>query len=289
MSFYKTFIAEKFLHRPLFLCYNPDEEHLQTLLEIDIYGGFISMKIIISPAKNMKPAQSETIPRSLPAYLSHTQEIIEVLRTYSPMDLEILMRINPSLALDGADRIQTMKFDQNGTAAIETYDGIQYKYMKPLTFSDSDKEYAQKTIRILSGAYGILKPYDSIYEYRLEMLTKLNVAGTKNLYEYWSDLLYQDLTASDDLIVNLASEEYAKCIRKYVKAPVRFLTCSFKVRKNGVYKTLATAAKMARGQMVHYIITNRISDFEKLKEFDTDGYFYEPSLSSDSEFVFLQR
>ena len=78
-------------------------------------------------------------------------------------------------------------------------------------------------------------------------------------------------------------------IRKYVKAPVRFLTCSFKVRKNGVYKTLATAAKMARGQMVHYIITNRISDFEKLKEFDTDGYFYEPSLSSDSEFVFLQR
>lgn len=247
------------------------------------------MKIIISPAKNMKPAQSETIPRSLPAYLSHTQEIIEVLRTYSPMDLEILMRINPSLALDGADRIQTMKFDQNGTAAIETYDGIQYKYMKPLTFSDSDKEYAQKTIRILSGAYGILKPYDSIYEYRLEMLTKLNVAGTKNLYEYWSDLLYQDLTASDDRIVNLASEEYAKCIRKYVKAPVRFLTCSFKVRKNGVYKTLATAAKMARGQMIHYIITNRISDFEKLKEFDTDGYFYEPSLSSDSEFVFLQR
>ena len=247
------------------------------------------MKIIISPAKNMKPAQSETIPRSLPAYLSHTQEIIEVLRTYSPMDLEILMRINPSLALDAADRIQTMKFDQNGTAAIETYDGIQYKYMKPLTFSDSDKEYAQKTIRILSGAYGILKPYDSIYEYRLEMLTKLNVAGTKNLYEYWSDLLYQDLTASDDRIVNLASEEYAKCIRKYVKAPVRFLTCSFKVRKNGVYKTLATAAKMARGQMVHYIITNRISDFEKLKEFDTDGYFYEPSLSSDSEFVFLQR
>ena len=79
---------------------------------------------------------------------------------------------------------------------------------------------------------GILKPYDSIYEYRLEMLTKLNVAGTKNLYEYWSDLLYQDLTASDDRIVNLASEEYAKCIRKYVKAPVRFLTCSFKVRKN---------------------------------------------------------
>lgn len=120
------------------------------------------MKIIISPAKNMKPAQSETIPRSLPTYLSHTQEIIEVLRTYSPMDLEILMRINPSLALDGADRIQTMKFDQNGTAAIETYDGIQYKYMKPLTFSDSDKAYAQKTIRILSGAYGILKPYDSI-------------------------------------------------------------------------------------------------------------------------------
>lgn len=90
--------------------------------------------------------------------------IICVLCTYSPFDLEQFMKISPALALDCADRIYTMKFDMKGTAAIETYDGIQYKYMNPLSFSENDRVFAQHTVRILSGAYGILKPYDSIYE-----------------------------------------------------------------------------------------------------------------------------
>ena len=247
------------------------------------------LKVIISPAKKMK-IRNDILPyKNIPFFIKEAEKLFSYMGNMSFDELKDLWKCSDKLVEENERQFRIGNLKQNLSPAILSYEGIQYKYMKPLTFSDSDKEYAQKTIRILSGAYGILKPYDSIYEYRLEMLTKLNVAGTKNLYEYWSDLLYQDLTASDDRIVNLASEEYAKCIRKYVKAPVRFLTCSFKVRKNGVYKTLATAAKMARGQMVHYIITNRISDFEKLKEFDTDGYFYEPSLSSDSEFVFLQR
>lgn len=246
------------------------------------------MKVIISPAKNMKPDKAASLPVSLPHYIEETKQIVQALRTYTPFDLEVLMKINPALALDSADRIYTMHFDKKGTSALETYDGIQYKYMDPLSFTETERQFAQDTVRILSGAYGILKPYDSIYEYRLEMLTKLEVGGHKNLYRYWSDFLYQELVKEDSTIINLASAEYSKCIKRYVEPSVRFITCTFQVKRKGVYKTLATAAKMARGQMIRYIVTNQIQDPVQLTQFDTDGYQFCEALSTEQELVFLQ-
>lgn len=120
------------------------------------------------------------------------------------------------------------------------------------------------------------------------MLSKLEVMGHQNLYQYWSDSLYQELVKEDNVIINLASKEYSKCIKKYVEPSVRFITCTFQVKRKGVYKTLATAAKMARGQMIRYIVSNQIQDPELLKQFRTDGYQFCESCSSDQEFVFLQ-
>lgn len=266
----------------------------------------IYMITIISPAKNMKPEQianletelkSKTISISekekrsltLPVYLEQAKEIITVLRKYSPWDLQELMKINESLAMDSADRNITIQFDKNGYPALELYHGIQYKYMRPRDFSEAEKEFAQKHIRILSGAYGILKPYDSIYEYRLEMMTKLHVNGYKNLYEYWNHLLYDDITSETNCIINLASEEYSKCVKKYLRPTDRFITCIFKVYHKGKYKVLATAAKMARGAMVRYIVENKIDEPELLKNFDEDGYTFQANLSSDTEYVFHQQ
>lgn len=243
---------------------------------------------IISPAKNMKPKKVD-YTLSTPIYLNQAREIFSVLRKYSPWDLQELMQINESLAQDSADRNMTVQFDENGFPAIEIYDGIQYKYMNPKSFSKEERSFAQKHIRILSGAYGILKPYDSIYEYRLEMLTKLKVQGAKNLYEYWNHLLYDNISAETDCIINLASAEYSKCIKKYIEPHKRFITCTFKVYHKGKYKVLATAAKMARGQMIRYIVENRIDTPELLKNFDIDGYVFQENLSNEKEYVFYQQ
>lgn len=246
------------------------------------------MIAIISPAKNMKPKKVD-YPLSIPVYLKQAKEIISVLRQYSPWDLQNLMKINESLAEDSANRNMTMQFDTNGYPALETYNGIQYKYMNPENFSKEERIFAQSHVRILSGAYGILKPYDSIYEYRLEMLTKLRVGNSKNLYEYWNHLLYDNIASETNCIINLASTEYSKCIKKYISPHDRFITCTFKVYNKGKYKVLATAAKMARGQMIHYIVENRIDMPELLKNFDTDGYVFQENLSSDTEYIFHQQ
>lgn len=246
------------------------------------------MIVIISPAKNMKP-NKVSYSLSIPVYLEKTKEIISVLRKYSPWDLQELMKINELLAEDSANRNMTMQFDANGFPALETYNGIQYKYMNPKSFSKEERAFAQKHIRILSGAYGILKPYDSIYEYRLEMLTKLKVGNSKNLYEYWNRLLYDNIATKTNCIINLASTEYSKCIKKYISPHDHFITCTFKVYHKGKYKVLATAAKMARGQMVHYIVENKIDTPELLKDFDVNGYVFQEELSSETEYIFHQK
>lgn len=249
------------------------------------------MITIISPAKNMKVDREGTRPVTMPYYMEEAKDIWGELRKMMPQDLQVLMKINDKLAEDSFDRIQHMKFDMEGTAAIETYDGIQYKYMNPQTFSEEGKAFAQKHLRVLSGLYGVVRPYDSIYEYRLEMLTKMSVNDSKNLYDYWGrkihDRLIEDLIG-EKVIVNLASDEYGKTVKKYVKPPYRMITCHFKVFSKGQYKVQATAAKMARGSMVRYICENGIDNPEKLKNFDWEGYRFEESLSGPEEFVFLQ-
>lgn len=249
------------------------------------------MIAILSPAKNMKIEKEGTKPKTLPVCLKEAKMVWQELRNYHPLELMQLMKISEKLAEDSFDRIQTMKWDENGTSAIETYDGIQYKYMKAMTFSEEEKAFAQKHVRILSGLYGILRPYDSIYEYRLEMLTRLSVNGSRNLYDFWGNRLDEELKKElegEKVILNLASEEYGKIIRKYKEDSVRFVTCTFRTYSKGKYKVLATAAKMARGSMIHYLTVNQIDDLEGVKGFDRSGYRYEESLSSPEELVFLQ-
>ena len=255
------------------------------------------MITIISPAKNMKVDREGTAPCTLPFFLEEAKDIWGELRKMMPADFQILMKINDKLADDSFDRIQHMKFDMNGTSAIETYDGIQYKYMNPQTFTDEAKAFAQNHVRVLSGFYGVVRPYDSIYEYRLEMLTKLAVHSSedekdyKNLYDFWGRKLYDcllDEMEGQPVILNLASDEYGKTIKKYVKVPYRMITCHFKVYSKGQYRVQATAAKMARGSMVRYICENGIDNPEDIKEFDWDGYRYEETLSGSNEYVFLK-
>lgn len=236
----------------------------------------------------MQPAKSTATNHGVPSFLDEAKAIVAELRERDPMELGQLMKINDNLALDSADRIYTMKFDQGGTPAIETYTGLQYKYMEPLSFSKQDQLFAEQHVRIISGLYGILKPYDSIYEYRLEMMTKLPVEDSKDLYSYWGPKLYDNLIEESRVIVNLASKEYSKCIETYLMPGDRFVTCTFKVLSRGTYKVLATAAKMARGRMVSYIVKNQIDTIEGLKEFDLDGYCYDEGASSENNLVFLR-
>lgn len=101
-----------------------------------------------------------------------------------------------------------------------------------------------------------------------------------------TDTLQQAIEAQgDNVLVNLASDEYYKSVKES-QLNARIIKPVFLDNKNGKYKVISFYAKKARGLMCRYIIQNRLSEVEQLKEFDLGGYWFDPTSSSETEFVF---
>jgi len=245
------------------------------------------MRIIISPAKKMK-VDTDSLPyRDLPAFLAETGELCKVMQSMSDAELKKLWKCNDRIAEQNIRRFRNMDLYKLLTPAVLAYEGIQYQYMAPGVFTEQAFDYVQEHLRILSGFYGILKPFDGVTPYRLEMQAKLRIKDCKDLYAYWSDSLAKALFAETDCIVNLASKEYSICISKYLPENVRFITCVFGEEKDGKVIEKGTMCKMARGEMVRFMAENQIGDPDQIKSFDRLNYSFDPVCSNDEIFVFI--
>lgn len=246
------------------------------------------MRIIISPAKKMK-VDTDSFPyRDLPVFLSNTEEICGELRSMSYEELKKLWKCNDQIAQLNVRRLQDMDLYNRLTPAVLAYEGIQYQYMAPGVFTDQEFGYIQEHLRILSGFYGILRPFDGVTPYRLEMQAKLKIGECKDLYAYWGDRLAQTLCAESNCILNLASREYSICVSKYLPDTARFITCVFGEENDGKVIEKGTMCKMARGEMVRFMAQYQIENPDQIKSFDRLNYRFDESRSDDSTYFFLR-
>ena len=174
------------------------------------------------------------------------------------------------------------------TPAVIAYEGIAYQYMAPGVFTADELEYVEEHLRIISGFYGILRPFDGVTPYRLEMGAKLAVDGHRDLYEYWGSVLADSLCTETDLIINLASKEYSKAVEKHLPPDVRFITVVFGEHIGGKTVEKGTMCKMARGEMVRFMAENGIHDPEQIKDFERLGYHFCPQESDNGRYVFIK-
>lgn len=247
------------------------------------------MRIIISPAKKMN-VDTDSFPyRDLPEFLTSTEELCREMQSMSYEELKKLWKCNDQIAQLNVRRLGDMDLRKGLTPAVLAYEGIQYQYMAPGVFTDGAYAYIQEHLRILSGFYGVLKPFDGVTPYRLEMQAKLKIGQCKDLYAYWGDRLARALFAETDCILNLASKEYSICISKYLPAPVRFITCVFGEEKNGKVIEKGTMCKMARGEMVRFMAQNQIQTPEQIRSFDRLNYRFDGVRSDESTYVFLRK
>lgn len=223
-----------------------------------------------------------------PLFAKETAVLLKNLKEYAPWELESILKTNEKIASKAFGDILDFDFANHGTPAVIAYDGLAYKYIEPLSLRKSAIERSQSSMRIISAFYGLLRPFDGILPYRLEMRSGLKI-NEKSLYDFWGNKLYNSLFSDKSCIVNLASEEYAGIVRKYLRPNDFFIDIVFQAIVKGQRKTVATTAKMARGQMARYILENNIDNPEVLKAFEQDGLAYEESLSSPSRYVFLLR
>ena len=247
------------------------------------------MRIIISPAKKMKEDMDSLPWQDLPVFLPQTEQLVQALRGMSYDELKKLWKCNDSIAALNVDRLARMDLHSSLTPALLAYEGIQYQYMAPGVFSQREFEYVQEHLRILSGFYGILKPFDGVTPYRLEMQTRLKVCKAKDLYTYWNNSISEYLFAETDCIINLASKEYSICVSKHLRPGIRFLTCVFGEEKDGKIIEKGTMCKMARGEMVRYMAEHQITDPEDLRAFDRLGYTFDSEHANENTYIFVKR
>lgn len=255
------------------------------------------MLVVVSPAKNLDFESHVPVNDfTQPAMLEDTNRLMEVCRTLSPADLSSLMKISDKLATLNANRFAEFSTPftiDNARQAMYAFNGDVYTGLDAYTLSEDAVAYAQNHLRILSGLYGLLRPLDLMQAYRLEMGTKLANSDGKDLYAFWDDRITQVLNEAmeeqgDNVLVNLASNEYFKAVKKK-QLNGMVITPTFKDCKNGQYKIISFFAKKARGLMARYIIENRVEDVEGLKAFDVDGYVFSEEQSSSTELVFLRN
>ncbi|MFC5051332.1 peroxide stress protein YaaA [Rubritalea spongiae] len=254
------------------------------------------MLILLSPAKSLDyDSELPTKKHTKPRLLDDSEVLVQQLRAMTPAELGSLMSISDKLAELNAERYVQWEKDfshENSRQALFAFTGDVYQGMELSEWLADDFSEAQKKVRILSGLYGVLRPLDLMQAYRLEMGTKLENERGKNLYEFWgskiTQLLNKDLKVSgNDLVVNLASNEYFSSVKKK-ELDGTLITPQFKDEKNGKYKVISFYAKKARGMMADYIVRNGIDDVEGLKHFMTAGYQFDPEASTDTDLVFLR-
>lgn len=254
------------------------------------------MKILLSPAKSIDTKDIQLYSEvSVPYFLKETNSLVSKLKKMKAKKLAEMMHVSMDLA-----ELNELRYKNWQDPIVQTeeivpcvmaFSGEVYRGLDARGFSKKELGLANQNIRILSGLYGILKPLDLMYPYRMEMGTKWEISPKiKNLYQFWGKKPAQFLNAEmekGEVILNLASAEYFKAIdKKTLKAKV--ITPVFKEFKTGEFKVVMMYAKHARGAMARYCIENNISDPEELKLYNVDGYQFDVNQSNENEWVFVR-
>jgi uncharacterized protein len=253
------------------------------------------MLILTSPAKTLDFTHPYQVPFTTSAtYLKEAIEIMQLLKKMETKELAKVLEVSMDLAELNQERFKV--WDQkhtlsNSRPAIVAYQGEIYKQIHENEYTESQAQYLQKSLRIISGLYGILCPYDLIQPYRLEMKVQLKTTKGKNLYQFWgtklTDFLNKEVTEKNqDLIINLASEEYTKGI-EFSKLKARTLHIVFKQHKGDTTFNYGIMARKARGMMIDYMVKNQIYAPEQLEKFDVGGYKY--SARSPDMLLFIKE
>lgn len=246
------------------------------------------MKIIISPAKKMK-REEYVAPLHRPMFLKEAGELLSFLRSLSDSEKAKVWKVKGALLSSSLSSLSMLSLEDIGSPAIFSYDGIQYTYMSPSSFTDSMLEYAEKNLRIISGLYGLLRPLDGVGTYRLEMESPISIPGYGDLYSYWGGKIASSLMEDDRLLVNLASAEYSKAVLPYLPSTVTVVTPVFLDWEKGRYVSKGVYAKMERGEMVRFLAETGAETVEDIMKFSSRGYEFSRFLSDSNTLCFVRK
>lgn len=250
----------------------------------------MELRIITSPAKKMRTQDAPPWPVREPRFIDRAEELVKAMRSLTRAEAQELWKCSDRLANLNYERFARMDLRSSATSAAVAYEGIQYTHMAPEVMSEHELSWLDEHLCILSGLYGMLRPLDGVVPYRLEMQAKLRTDTASDLYGFWGDSLYEGLAAEGcELIVNVASVEYARAVTPFVRADgPQVLTCLFGTLRDGRLRQQATEAKAARGTFIRWCAERGIEHPEELCGFSERGYALDERRSGEGTLVFVR-
>ena len=246
------------------------------------------MKIIISPAKKMKVANAPRI-LSAPSFKEDALVMSNFLKTLSVDEIAKSFKIKGKLLSETMELISNFNIDNPGYPALLTYDGIQYKYLDARTLTSGQLDFLNEKLVILSGLYGVLKPFDAINFYRLEMQAEFKGKEISSVYNFWANKIHMKVYQDENVILNLASLEYSKTLKTYLRDNQKLIDVFFYDLEGGKLVEKGVYAKMMRGLMVRYIAINMIDDIESLKDFHEFSFKFSKENSTGEKLVYIRQ
>tara|TARA_B100000073_G_scaffold340843_1_gene341247 strand:+ start:1424 stop:2185 length:762 start_codon:yes stop_codon:yes gene_type:complete len=249
------------------------------------------MLVVVSPAKKLNMQSMPSVASSRPLFSKNVDELVSNMQKFSVDELKNTMGLSDKLAKLNFDRFAAFG-SQEKKSAVFAFDGDTYQGLDATSLDDSDLEFAQTRLRILSGLYGLLRPLDAIEPYRLEMGSKLEVGQASSLYKYWGSSLAKKLNeqakeTKSSALINCASQEYFNAVDLNA-LELKVVTPMFLERKDGKVKMVSFFAKKARGMLARFAIKNRLTEPGQLTDFDYGGYIFSSEDSDNSKLVFTR-
>ena len=255
------------------------------------------MLSLLSPAKKLNfDKLNRNCQASHPKFHQQASQLAVIAAKLSSSELSDLMKISSKLAELNRDRFNqfsTTPLPEASKQAVFAFAGDTYAGLDAKRIEQENDTFFQNNIRILSGLYGVLRPFDLIQPYRLEMGSKLKNPKGSNLYEFWGNKIARTLQHDigyheNRTVINLASEEYFKVVN--VEAiPLEVITPKFLEIRDGEYKLISFYAKKARGSMARFIVNNNITKPTDMKDFNLDGYMFNNGKSDKETYIFSRK
>jgi cytoplasmic iron level regulating protein YaaA (DUF328/UPF0246 family) len=253
------------------------------------------MIFILSPSKSMYKDRRVLPKYTHPVFEKDCRQLVKIIQRLTFKDIQKMMKTSEILTWETKDTFASFPeiiTQDNSNSALLAYKGDVYQGLKAETLTNSDLDFAQNHLRILSGLYGVLKPFDLIYPYRLEMGLPLKIKNYKNLYQFWGDKITSELTTSiaeqkNKILINLASGEYFSGLQTK-KFPFPIYHMEFKENKNGKLTGNSITNKKMKGVMANFIIRNKVQKPKELMSFSEDGFIFSPLHSSEFHYTFIR-
>lgn len=246
------------------------------------------MKIIFSPTKLQKINSNLKTEELSVEFAKEVSFLINILSKKTKVEIKNIFKASEKVTVKTFEEYRNFNNSVEYENAINLFSGTSFQKLDIENYDQNEISYLKKHLRIMSGLYGVLKPFDVIKKYRLDLDNRifLETETYKNLTEYWSDKII-NYFKKEDFILNLASDEYSKTLKK--RFPEKIHNIYFEIYKDKKYKTVAMYSKQERGKMLNFMIKNQTIDFLELKKYSSDGFLFNSKKSTKREYYFTRH